>query len=98
MFNALKFGFSEKATKFEKNRHRTFDKSVVFSARNSVLVKKSTKIFFLKMWTSRIIQTLIQEILKNEGSGRLLPHPSIDLMSFWLIQNQIKSHFINYVN
>jgi hypothetical protein len=41
----LKFGFSEKATKFEKNLPCTFDKSVVFCARNSVLVKKSTKIF-----------------------------------------------------
>ena len=34
-----------KATKFEKNLRRTFDKSVVFCARNSVFVKKSTKIF-----------------------------------------------------
>ena len=41
----LKFGFSEKATKFEEDLCRTFDKSVVFCARNSVLVKKSTKIF-----------------------------------------------------
>ena len=41
----LKFGFSEKATKFEKNLCFTFDKRVVFCARNSVLVKKSTKIF-----------------------------------------------------
>ena len=44
-FILLKFGYSEKATKFEKNLRRTFDKSVVFCARNSVLVKKSTKIF-----------------------------------------------------
>ena len=42
----LKFVFSEKATKFEKNLRRTFDKSVVFCARNSVLVKKLMKIFF----------------------------------------------------
>ena len=41
----VKFGFSEKATKFEKFFCRTFDKSVVFCARNTVLVKKSTKIF-----------------------------------------------------
>ena len=41
----IKFGFSEKATKFEKILRRTFDKSVVFCARNSVLVKKLTKIF-----------------------------------------------------
>ena len=41
----VKFGFSEKATKFEKKNRRTFDKSVVFCARNSVLVKKSMKIF-----------------------------------------------------
>ena len=46
---SIKFGFSEKATKFEKNLRRTFDKNVVFCAlNNSVLVKKSTKIFFLK--------------------------------------------------
>ena len=42
---SLKFGFSEKATKFEKNLCCTFDKSVVFCARNSALVKKLTKIF-----------------------------------------------------
>ena len=36
---------SEKATKFEKNLLYTFDKSIVFCACNSVLVKKSTKIF-----------------------------------------------------
>ena len=35
----VKFGFSEKATKFEKNLLFTFDKSVVFCARNSVLVR-----------------------------------------------------------
>ena len=35
----------EKATKFEKNLRRTFDKRVVFCVSNSVLVKKSTKIF-----------------------------------------------------
>ena len=38
-WNFVKFGFSEKATKFEKNLRRTFDKSVVF------YVKKSTMIF-----------------------------------------------------
>ena len=32
--------------KIWKNLRRTFDKSIVFCARNSVLVKKSTKIFF----------------------------------------------------
>ena len=42
---SVKFGFSEKATKFEKNLCRTFDKSVVFCARNSLIIKKSTKIF-----------------------------------------------------
>ena len=44
-FDIVKFGFSEKATKFEKNLLFTFDKSVVFCARNSVFVKKSTNIF-----------------------------------------------------
>ena len=37
---SLKFGFSEKATKFEKILRHTFDKSVLFCAHNSVLVKK----------------------------------------------------------
>ena len=42
----VKFGFTEKAKKFEKIFViLTFDKSVVFCAPNSVLVKKSTKIF-----------------------------------------------------
>ena len=41
----LKFRFSEKATKFEKNLCHPFDKRVVFCAGNSVLVKKLTKIF-----------------------------------------------------
>ena len=41
----LKFGFSEKATKFEENLRNTFDKGVMFCARNIILVKKSTKIF-----------------------------------------------------
>ena len=54
--DAVKFGFTEKTTKFEKNLRRTFNKSVVFCARNSVLVKKLMKIL-KKMWTSRIIQT-----------------------------------------
>ena len=55
----IKFGFSEKATKFEKNLRRTFDKSVVFCARNSVLVKKLTKIFQNKCGqVVRIIQSL----------------------------------------
>ena len=44
-FGKLKFGFSEKATKFEKNLCRTFDKSVMFYERNSLLVKTSMKIF-----------------------------------------------------
>ena len=30
----VKFGFSERATKFEKNLHRTFDKSVVICAKS----------------------------------------------------------------
>ena len=44
--NQSKFGFAEKATKFEENLGHTVDKSFVFCARNSVLlVKKSMKIF-----------------------------------------------------
>ena len=42
---SIKFVFSEKATKFEKNLCCTFDKSIVFCSHNSVLVKKSMKIF-----------------------------------------------------
>ena len=37
----VKFGFSEKATKLKKNLRSTYDKRVMFCARNSVLVKKS---------------------------------------------------------
>ena len=40
-----KVWFSWEGLKICKNLRRTFDKSVVFCARNSVLVKKSTKIF-----------------------------------------------------
>ena len=40
----IKFRFSEKAKKFEKNLRCTCDKSVVFSACNSILVKKWMKI------------------------------------------------------
>ena len=43
--NCIKFGFYEKATKYEKDLGHTFDKSVVFCAHNSVLAKKLTKIF-----------------------------------------------------
>ena len=43
--------------KIWRNLRRSFDKSDVFCARNSVFVKKSTKFFSLNMWTSRIIQT-----------------------------------------
>ena len=42
--NCIKFGFYEKATKYEKDLGHTFDKSVVFCAHNSVLVQKLTKI------------------------------------------------------
>ena len=46
--------------KIWKNLCRIFDKNVVFCACNSVLVKKSTTMFFFKIWTSRVIQTLLQ--------------------------------------
>ena len=56
----LKFGFSEKATKFEENLRRTFDKSVVFCARNSVCTcQKVGEDFSKQMWSSRILQTLL---------------------------------------
>ena len=58
LVSVLKFGFSEKATKFEKNLPRIFDKSVVFCVRNSILVKKSTKIF-----QPNVVKTLIDVIL-----------------------------------
>ena len=61
----VKFGFSEKATKFEKNLRRTFDKSFVFCARNSVLVKNSTKISSKQMWSSCITQTLQSSFVKE---------------------------------
>ena len=45
LVDIIKFGFYEKAKKFEKNNCCTFDKNVVSCAGNSVLVKKSKKIF-----------------------------------------------------
>ena len=41
----VKFGFSQKATKFEKIFVILLKRAFVLCARNSVLVKKSTKIF-----------------------------------------------------
>ena len=41
----LKFGFSEKATKFDKKFCHTFDKSIVFCAHNRVLIKN---VLFIK--------------------------------------------------
>ena len=48
----VKFGFSEKATKFEKNLCHTFDKSVLFCARNRVTCQKVKEDFSKhKMWS-----------------------------------------------
>ena len=44
----LKFGFSEKATKFEKIFVVLLTRASCYCARNSILVKKLTKIFFFK--------------------------------------------------
>ena len=43
--------------KIWKNLRRTFDKSIVFCARNSVLVKKSTKIFKNKLYYLTLAKT-----------------------------------------
>ena len=62
---SLKFEFSEKAIKFEKNLRLTFDESVMFCARNSILVKKSTKIFQNKSGQVVLcIQTLALDFFK----------------------------------
>ena len=60
----LKFGFSEKATKFENNLCCTFDKSVVFCAQKSILVKKLMKKFktnvdksYYKKFKKRLMKT-----------------------------------------
>ena len=66
----LKFGFSEKAKKFEKNLRRTFDKSFVFSARSSVLVKKSTKIFQNKCGQVVLYKLYICRYAKIESTVR----------------------------
>ena len=60
----LKFGFSEKATNFEKNLRRTFDKRVVICARNCTC-QKVDEDFSKQMWSSRIIQTLTSYVCKN---------------------------------
>ena len=76
----LKFGFSEKATKFEKNLHRTFDKSVVFCACNSLLVKKLTKNF-----QNKCGQVLIHKLYKR--------NIYLDFSLFILSLSVIKMHF-----
>ena len=70
----LKFGFSEKATKFEKNLCCTFDKSVVFCAGNSVLVKKSMKILkknvdklYYTNFTSRFVE--LENPVNSQGQS-----------------------------
>ena len=80
------FGFSEKATKFEKNLRRTFDKSIMFCARNSVLVKKLTKNFQNKC-DHLIIQTLMytKKFIK----------PVFDNLAFDMICNIICIIYIN---
>ena len=75
--------------KIWKNLCRTFDKSVVFCARNSVLVKKSTKIFETNV-TSRIIQTLTK-IRKNLAvifSKTVRCHCSPITYSMWNVQEK----------
>ena len=76
----LKFGFFEKATKFEKNLHHTFDKSFVFCARNSILVK-STKTF----------QTNVDKLYYSNftNSIRLWPH-----CGNFILLDFLKSSFI----
>ena len=61
----LKFGFSEKATNFGKNLRHTFD--------NSVLVKKSTKIFQNKCGQV-VLYKLYQAILKIKFSVAFFGH------------------------
>ena len=67
----IKFWFSEKATKFEKILHGTFDKSVVFCARYSVLVKKLTKIF-----KNKCGQVVLYKLYCLRGRFRKLVWPS----------------------
>ena len=55
----LKFGFFEKATKFEKNLRRIFDKSIVrVLCAQQRTCQKIDEDFSKQMWSSRIIQTL----------------------------------------
>ena len=53
----LKFGFSEKATKFEKIFVLLLTRASC-SVRATTYLSKSRQILKKKMWTSRIIQTL----------------------------------------
>ena len=57
----LKFGFSGKATKFEKNLRRTYGKSVVFRCAQQHTCQKVDQDFLKQMWPSHIIQNLIDE-------------------------------------
>ena len=82
------FGFSEKATKFEKNLRRTFDKSIMFCARNSVLVKKLTKNFQNKcdhliiqtlMYTKKFIKPVLFILMKGASLSIMMPgHLSVN--------------------
>ena len=55
----VKFGFSEKATKFEKKNCRTFDKRVVFCARNSV--RRFFKTNVVKLYYTKFTEFLSAE-------------------------------------
>ena len=77
-----------KAYKIWKNLRWTFDKSVVFFARNNVLVKKSTKIFSKHMWSSRIICTNFTWC-KKEGFWKIFTCNQSIKWNFWLVQQRI---------
>jgi hypothetical protein len=63
--NILKFGFSEKATKFEKKIFVVLLTKASCSGLATVYLSKSRRRFFKQMWTSRIIQTLTRSIEKS---------------------------------
>ena len=72
-FGRIKFGFFEKATKFDKIFVVLLTRALCsVRATAYLLVKKSMKIVFLKMWTSRIIQTLKKESWKKVNEITLL--------------------------
>ena len=87
--------------KIWKNLRRTFDKSVVFCARNSVLVKKSTKIFqnkcgqvvLYKLYQNILFVSFISENAKQSCQTVLFSSKLLLLLVLFLVLIIIYANF-----